>query len=149
LVITPELAFDCAHEAYKSIRADQEGIPLIDPAKIPSQHLWHPDSSPRSAEYVADFSIACMFALRFEKNLWKLCEIYYLALTPYDRARKQVGIREDTFADWMDEIRRQVGSETQRRGLFPVRNYFGDRAKPHRTGLIRGKIPTAHSASHI
>ena len=143
--VTPSLAFDLCWDVYQSVRADMDGIPLIDPTKVPSQHLWHPDSGPRASEFVADFALACQRALieaRDGRRLFLLCRVYYLGLTPYEEARRLIGIREDVFVDWSETIRGLAGRELMTRGLFPVRNYFAERSRPRRaTGKQKAFAP--------
>jgi len=50
--------------------------------------------------------------------------LYYLGNAEYHAARRHVGIRELTWADWADEIRRLVGRELARAGVFPPAKYF-------------------------
>ena len=57
--ISSRLVFDVCHEVYQAVVADAEGIPLIDPTKIPSDHLWRSHKAPTGQEYAADFTIAC------------------------------------------------------------------------------------------
>ena len=136
--ITPQTAFDCAWEVYQSIRADLDGIAILDPTKPASDHVWRPDSGPRAAEYVADFALACQRALieaRDGRRLFLLCRVYYLGLTPYEEARRLIGIREDVWIDWTETIRELAGREMMTRGLFPVRNYFGEKTRPRRKSI--------------
>jgi hypothetical protein len=134
MTITPLLAFDVCWDIYAAIRADLEGIPLIDPTKVPSDHLWRANRGPRAAEYVADFSLACQRAL--DGPDWAsrkvLCSLYYLGLTPYENARHFLGLREDVWVKWTEEIRERVGKQLMHRGMFPVRSYFGERTRPRR-----------------
>jgi hypothetical protein len=50
--------------------------------------------------------------------------LYYLGGAEYQAARRQMGISEITWADWAEEIRRRVGSELTRAGMFPPAKYF-------------------------
>jgi hypothetical protein len=50
--------------------------------------------------------------------------VYYLGLAPYDKARQFLGISENTWVNWTDEIRRRCGAELIRREMFPPRKYF-------------------------
>lgn len=50
--------------------------------------------------------------------------VYYLGGAEYAAARRHLGISELTWADWADEIRRIVGGELARAGLFPPSKYF-------------------------
>lgn len=137
--ITPCLAFDCCWEVYAAIRGDSEGIAIIDPTKPPAEHVWRPDAGPRASEYLADFALACVRGLEGPEQASRLvlCRLYYLGLAPYERARRFLGLREDVWVKWTEEIRERVGKQLLARGLFPIRGYFGERtrarkhAKPH------------------
>jgi hypothetical protein len=50
--------------------------------------------------------------------------VYYLGGAEYHAARRHLGISEFTWADWADEIRRLVGRELTRSGVFPPSRYF-------------------------
>ena len=138
--ISPEAVFDNCHEVYQGIRADLDGIAIIDPTKVPGDTLWRPNRGPRAEEYVADFALACVYGLREVRDgrrLLLLCRLYYIGLTPYQEARKTLGIREDVWSDWTEQIRCEVGKELLRRGLFPVKSYFGERSRQR----AKAKLP--------
>lgn len=152
--LSPKLAFEVAHEVYSAIRSDSEGIAIIDPEKPASDHVWRPSSGPRGDEFVADFALAGKAALSERGNFHLLTtfNLYYLSVTPYENLlgmKEFLHIREDVIALWLDEIKEAVGKEVLRRGLFPPRMYFGERSRPRRTGLIRGKVPSAASAKAV
>lgn len=130
--VSPRLAFDVCHEIYVSIRADLEGIPLIDPTKIPSDHLWRAHRGPNGQEFVADFAIACRRALGAPECSAKLilCNLYYLQIQPYEHVRQFMGIREDVWSDWTEDIRDRAGRILMAKGMFPPRAYFGERSRP-------------------
>ncbi len=50
--------------------------------------------------------------------------VFYLGGAEYEAARRHLGISEFTWADWADEIRRRVGRELTRAGVFPPSRYF-------------------------
>jgi len=50
--------------------------------------------------------------------------VYYLGGAEYQAARRHLGISELTWADWAEEIRRDVGRELTRSGVFPPSQYF-------------------------
>jgi hypothetical protein len=105
---------------------------------------------PRLAEYVCDFARAGERTLGFnsvegknggrqaayrelgaspsEKPLrasrMVMFQIYYLGGAEYQSARRHLGISELTWADWAEEIRRDVGRELARAGVFPPSKYF-------------------------
>jgi len=148
--IKPSLAFDYAWETYQAVYENSQGIPLVDPTKAASDHVWRPDGGPRAAEYIADFTICCNRAL--EGPEWAsrkiLCRLYYLALTPYEQARHFMGIREDVWVKWTEEIRDRAGKQVMMRGLFPARAYFGERTRPRRAAqIVSGNIHVAFSGT--
>ena len=50
--------------------------------------------------------------------------VYYLGGADYQAARRHLGISEITWEDWAEEIRREVGRELTRAGVFPPSKYF-------------------------
>lgn len=134
MTISPRLAFDVSWEIYQSLRCDQEGISIIDPGKVASDNVWRPQSGPRGNEYVADFQLACQRALEGPENAscWLLCRLHYIQMTPYEEARALLKLREDVWTFWTDDIRDKVGRMLMQRGLFPARQYFGERSRPRR-----------------
>jgi hypothetical protein len=137
--ISSRLVFDVCHEVYQAVIADSEAIPLIDPTKIPSDHLWRSHKAPTGEEYAADFSLACKAALIGPQNASRLilCKLYYLDLLPYEQARNYLGLREDVWAAWTDEIRNKVGEKLLHKGMFPPKKYFGERSRPRRPHVAR------------
>jgi len=53
-----------------------------------------------------------------------LFRVYYLAGADYHRARHFLGLSEYSWSLWVDQVRRTVGKELLRRGIFPPRKYF-------------------------
>lgn len=136
--ISPRLAFDVCHEVYKSIHADGEAIPLIDPTKVPSDHLWRSHKAPTGQEFAADFAIACKRALQGPENASRLilCNYYYLQLMEYEKCRRYMGIGEMTWVKWTEDIRDKAGKVILAKGLFPPRAYFGERSRPRRDAKV-------------
>jgi hypothetical protein len=136
-------AFDVCHDVYQAARE------VID-TKIPTlslessgKYMWHPDRMPRLAEYVADFARAGERALGTPRPTLRgklrgadprpgglrasrmaMFRVYYLGGADYQAARRHLGISELTWADWAEEIRRSVGNELKRSGVFPPSKYF-------------------------
>jgi hypothetical protein len=134
MAISTRLVFDVSFEVYQSIKADLEGIPLIDPTKVPSDHLWRSHRAPTGEEYAADFALACKRALKGPANAPRLllCTLFYIELLPYDQVRNYMGIRADVWSDWSDQIRDRAGHVILASGMFPPRKYFGERTRPRR-----------------
>jgi hypothetical protein len=126
--VKPSMAFDVTWEVYrgaKEVLEIKRGIstPQWNEA---TKFLWRPDIHPRLNEWVADFALAGKAAL--EGPDWAsrmaLFRVYYLGLAPYDKARHFIGISENTWVKWTEEIRHRCGQELLRRGMFPPRKYF-------------------------
>jgi hypothetical protein len=134
MAISTRLVFDVSWEVYQSIKADLEGIPVIDPTKVPSDHLWRSHRAPTGEEYAADFALACKRALKGPHYASRLilCTLFYIDLLPYEQTRNYMDIRADVWADWTDEIRDRSGHVLLTSGMFPPRKYFGERTRPRR-----------------
>lgn len=145
-------AFDVCHDVYRAAReAIDAKIPTLN-AEASGKYQWHPDRMPRLAEYVCDFARAGERALGFHFDRAKvngrqaeacptflraspsqsalrasrmaMFRVYYLGGAEYQAARRHLGIGEITWADWSEEIRRLVGRELARAGVFPPSKYF-------------------------
>jgi hypothetical protein len=147
-------AFDVCHDVYRAAReAIETKIPTLN-AEASGKYTWRPDRMPRLAEYVCDFERAGERALgggecylvggrtgyREEienkqvearstfssgrASRMTLFRMYHLGGAEYGAARRHLGISEITWADWADEIRRAVGRELTRAGVFPPSKYF-------------------------
>jgi hypothetical protein len=145
-------AFDVCHDVYLAAReAIDTKIPTLN-AESSGKYQWHPDRMPRLAEYVCDFARAGERALgggsregkskgrqaeacptllsasssrdSFRASRMAMFRVYYLGGAEYHAARRHLGISELTWADWAEEIRRRVGRELTRAGVFPPSKYF-------------------------
>lgn len=61
---------------------------------------------------------------RFRASRMAMFRVYYLGGADYQAARRHLGISELTWQDWAEEIRRDVGRELTRAGVFPPSKYF-------------------------
>jgi hypothetical protein len=136
-------AFDVCHDVYLAAReAIDTKIPTLN-SEASGKYQWHPDRMPRLAEYVCDFAKAGEMALGggitgekrkgrqaeacptlFRASRMAMFRLYYLGGADYHAARRHLGISELTWADWAEEIRRLVGGELTRAGVFPPSKYF-------------------------
>jgi hypothetical protein len=82
----------------------------------------------RRAEYIADFGLAARRALTHDGRR-RLFALYYLDGVPYRIAIRVLKLKPGTFDRWCYEVRRSVGKELARAGLFPPRHY-GLRTQP-------------------
>jgi hypothetical protein len=145
-------AFDVCHDVYLAAReAIDTKIPTLN-AESSGKYQWRPDRMPRLAEYVCDFARAGERALGFNSfggtrkgrqaeacptlfraspsekpfraSRMAMFQVYYLGGADYEAARRHLGISELTWADWAEEIRKDVGRELTRAGVFPPSKYF-------------------------
>lgn len=122
--------FDVCHTRYRGLRewlAETRGAVRSVHLDTPSEggYQWRP-SRARACEYVADFERIGRHALR--RPEWngrlKLFEAYFLRGMEYRRAIGIVGVAEGTFDYWYQEVKRALGAEFARTGLFPPSRYF-------------------------
>jgi hypothetical protein len=122
--------FDACHGRYRGLRDWLEemrgNIRAVDlKFEMSGGYQWRPDRA-RAVEYVADFERIGRQALR--RPEWrgrrKLFELYFLHSVEYRRAVSLVGVSEGTFCYWLREVKRAVGKEFARKGLFPPARYF-------------------------
>jgi hypothetical protein len=134
-------AFDVCHDVYRAAReAIDSKIPTLN-AEASGKYQWHPDRLPRLAEYVCDFARAGQRALGegrtsssgkpFRASRLAMFRVFYLGGAEYPAARRHLGISELTWADWADEIRRAVGRELMRAGMFPPHKYFRESTRDY------------------
>jgi len=126
--VKAEMAFDICWEVYSTGRAvleSKRGMGAMD-WKEATQYLWRPDFRPRLCEWVADFALAGQAALDGPEwaSRMVMFRLYYLGLAPYEKARHFLGLSEQSWVNWSEEVHRRVGKELLRRGMFPPRKYF-------------------------
>ncbi len=124
--------FDECHGRYRGLRewlADSTGsVRSLDFEKPSSGYLWRPDRA-RACDYVADFERIGRHALRRAewKGRLKLFNVYFVRGAEYRRAIRLVGVAEGTFDYWYREVKRAIGAEFSRTGLYPPSRYFNVR----------------------
>jgi hypothetical protein len=156
--IKPEFCFDISWEIYQTLKAEQQGIGILD-ATNASDRIWRPHSGAGNSEYIADFALAIRapFKESYEASRRILIELFYISLVPYEQARHRMGISAYIWSVWTEEVRKEAGKEIMKRGLWPPRHYFGERSRPRRkpcatasTGIVgvntAAKAKTANSA---
>jgi hypothetical protein len=122
--------FDVCHKRYRGLRGwlqDATGqVRALDLETPSAGYRWRPERS-RACEYIADFERIGRQALRRSewKGRLKLFETYFVDGVEYRRAIGLVGVAEGTFDYWFQEVKRAVGAEYSRTGLFPPARYFG------------------------
>jgi hypothetical protein len=141
-------AFDVCHDVYLAAREAIDTRMATLNAESSGKYVWRPDRLPRLAEYVCDFARAGERALGFYSvqrrrkggqaearptffrgSRMAMFRVYYLGGAEYQAARRHLGISELTWADWSEEIRRDVGRELTRAGIFPPSKYFRESAE--------------------
>jgi hypothetical protein len=141
-------AFDVCHDVYLAAREAIDTRMATLNAESSGKYVWRPDRLPRLAEYVCDFARAGERVLGFYSvqrrrkggqaearptffrgSRMAMFRVYYLGGAEYQAARRHLGISELTWADWSEEIRRDVGRELTRAGIFPPSKYFRESAE--------------------
>jgi hypothetical protein len=61
-----------------------------------------------------------------------LFRLYYLGGAEYKAARHLLGLSETSWSFWTEEIRKRVGRELLRAGMFPPSRYFREMSSPRR-----------------
>lgn len=129
--------FEVCHSRYRSLRGqlNEDGGQLrpVVLEKPINGYSWRPTRA-RACEYVADYERIGRHALKRPewKGRLKLFEAYFVSGLEYRRAIDAVGVAEGTFDYWFREVKRTLGAEFSRTGLFPPSQYFQARnAGPH------------------
>lgn len=118
--------FDVCLAQFKRLRAATGGsIAAVDLGKPSKGYLWRPEPS-RAVEYVADFEKAAARALRSPewKGRRKVFWLYFSRGIEYRRAAILVGVSNGTFDYWIKDVKKAVGRECVRVGLYPPARYF-------------------------
>lgn len=121
--------FDICHARYRSLRGHLKeaagGVQSLALEKPSDGYRWRPDRA-RACEYVADFERIGRHMLRRPewKGRLRLFETYFVAGVEYRRAIQLVGAAEGTFDYWFQEVKRTLGAEYSRTGIFPPSAYF-------------------------
>ena len=121
--------FDACHGRYRGLvewMADSTGsVRALTLGMSSSGYQWRPEHA-RASEYVADYEHIGRQALG--RLAWsgrlKLFEIYFLQAVEYRRAIALVGVAPGTFDFWIGEVKRAVGRECSRTGIFPPARYL-------------------------
>ena len=83
-------------------------------------------SRPKMSDYLADFELAGRRALNqpgWEQRR-RLFQTYYVDDTSYQGTLKLLRIRPGVFEYWSMEIKKHVGKELARAGIYPPDRYF-------------------------
>jgi len=124
--------FDDCYRRYRGLRewlADSTGsVRSLDFEKSGDGYLWRPVRA-RACDYVTDFERIGRQSLRRPewKGRLKLFNIYFVRGADYRRAVQMVGVAEGTFDYWYREVKRTIGGEFSRSGLYPPARYFNAR----------------------
>src|SRR2546428_12866284 len=121
--VKPEFAFDVCWEVYRGAREVLEtkrGVSALD-LQDTGKFLWRPDVRPRLNEYVADFALAGEAALDGPgcASRMILFRVFYLGLSPYERAPPFLRLRGMALSPWNAQIRPQCGKKNLPPRLFP------------------------------
>jgi len=124
-----ETVFDVCWDAYKTCweEAFVKGHVHALDASAFKEHRWKPAVKPRAEDFLADFQLAgeAVLARKDAHSRMILFRLYYCGQAEYEAARQLLGLSENGWVRWTEEIRRLVGGELERRGVWPVSRYFG------------------------
>lgn len=137
----PQEVFDVCHGRYRSLRQFLKGhMAAIDLDTPSAGYQWRPERA-RAEEFVADFEMISerVLARPEWKGRRKLFRIYFLWGVEYRRAITLVGVSEGTFDYWLDEVKKTLGREFSRSGLFPPGEYFHRRERAPEVHSRRGR----------
>jgi hypothetical protein len=150
--MTRQEIFDVCHARYRRLRewlADSTAaVHSVDLEAPLEGYQWRPDRA-RACEYIADFERIARHALRRPqwKGRLKLFNVYFVRGADYKNAVRAVGVAEGTFDYWYQEVKKILGAEFLRTGLFPPSRYFQPRnAHPPRL-QVGGPRPYAASCA--
>lgn len=121
--------FEACHGKYKGLRnwlSDSTGAVKSVDLDLPSAgYQWRPNRG-KACEYVADFERIGRQGLRRPewKGRLRLFETYFVMGMGYQKARSAVGVAEGTFDYWYQEVKKTLGAEFSRTGLYPPSKYF-------------------------
>lgn len=121
--------FDVCHRRYKGLRGWLDGatgcVSAVDLDLPSSGYTWRPNKA-KACEFVADFERIGRNGLRRPewKGRLRLFEKYFVEGLDYRKAQSAVGVAEGTFDYWYQEVKKTVGAEFGRTGLYPPSDYF-------------------------
>lgn len=121
--------FEICHRRYAQLREslkDASGQVRSIALDVPSSgYQWRPEHV-RACEFMADFERIGRRALcrREWKGRLRLFETYFVNGVEYRRAINLIGVAEGTFDYWFQQVKRTLGAEFSRTGLFPPSQYF-------------------------
>jgi hypothetical protein len=142
--------FDTCYARYRGLRDwlkdSSQSVRAVSLDTPSSGYQWRPDRA-RACEYIADFERIGRHALRRPewKGRLKLFHTYFLHGADYRRSVRLVGVAEGTFDYWFGEVKRSVGAEFSRTGLFPPGRYFQSRGLAAAERHVLGAIAVART----
>lgn len=150
----PQEMFEVCHARYRGLRGFLGGpdgagghMAAVDLDSPSAGYQWRPDRV-RAEMYVADFEMIAERALRRPewKGRLKLFRVYFLWGVEYRRAITLVGVAPGTFDWWVGEVKKTLGREFDRAGLFPPGSYFRVREKSQAQSAERQNHVRARAA---
>jgi hypothetical protein len=121
--------FEVCHGRYKGLRNYLQNatgaVKSVDLDMPSAGYQWRPNRG-KACEYVADFERIGRQGLRRPewKGRLRLFETYFVGGMDYTKARSEVGVAEGTFDYWYQEVKKILGAEFSRTGLYPPSKYF-------------------------
>lgn len=142
--------FDTCYTRYRGLREwlkdSSNSVRAVSLDMPSSGYQWRPGRA-RACEYIADFERIGRAALR--RPEWsgrlKLFHAYFLRGVDYRHSIRFVGVAEGTFDYWFGEVKRSVGAEFSRTGLFPPGRYFESRGLAAAERHVLGSVAVARA----
>ena len=146
--------FDTCYARYRGLREwlkdSSNSVRAVSLDTPSSGYQWRPGRA-RACEYIADFERIGRHALR--RPEWsgrlKLFHSYFLHGVDYRHSIRLVGVAEGTFDYWFGEVKRSVGAEFSRTGLFPPGRYFESRGLATAERHVLGSIAVARAGEEV
>ncbi|HUA01257.1 MAG TPA: hypothetical protein VMB02_13070 [Candidatus Aquilonibacter sp.] len=146
--------FDACHARYRGLRDwlqdSSSSVRALGLDKPSSGYQWRPDRT-RACEYIADFERIGRHTLRRPewKGRLRLFNAYFVRGVDYKGAVRLVGVSEGTFDYWFREVKRALGTEFSRTGLFPPARYFRSRGLAPAERLVSSVFSPARTSQEV
>ncbi|HTW24007.1 MAG TPA: hypothetical protein VMD78_10435 [Candidatus Baltobacteraceae bacterium] len=146
----PVEVFDACYTRYRGLREwlkdSSSSVRALNLDTPSTGYQWRPTRA-RACEYVADFERIGRHALR--RPEWKgrlnLFRTYFVQGVDYQQSVRLVGVSEGTFDYWFAQVKRTLGREFSRTGLFPPADYFRSRASATAERYLPASVAIAAS----
>lgn len=120
----PADAFEITHERYQQCKQLTVKLGAINPAACAKQETQRAPQITKVMAFCLDFELAGGKALKGHQKRLLMFQFHFCGQGDKERTKKALRIGESTFWYWSGEIKKAVGRELRKRGLYPPGNYF-------------------------